>query len=146
LEKEQQNLLQAKRRIELLKAKIAEATAKKELQENNQVKIKNQRDVDIEFAIQPFVKFYPLFGSLLGIFICIFITKPFKTDFFLDITIKLFRSIDTKSKPNFLYNNDGSLREFGVGYKNKTILPLWLVAILLSMLCYLGVLYYLTYF
>ena len=26
-------------------------------------------------------------------------------------------------KPAFLYNKDGSIREFGVGYKNKTILP-----------------------
>ena len=25
-------------------------------------------------------------------------------------------------QPSFLYNIDGSLREFGVGYKNKTIL------------------------
>ena len=49
-------------------------------------------------------------------------------------------------KPSFLFKPDGSMREFGIGYKNKTILPLWLVAILLSMLCYLGVLYYLTYF
>ena len=49
-------------------------------------------------------------------------------------------------KPSFLFKPDGSMREFGIGYKNKTILPLWLVAILLSMLCYLGVLYYVTYF
>lgn len=53
--------------------------------------------------------------------------------------IKLFQ-------PAFLFRPDGSMREFGIGYKNKTILPLWLVAILLSMLCYLGVLYYVTYF
>jgi len=49
-------------------------------------------------------------------------------------------------QPAFLFKPDGSMREFGIGYKNKTILPLWLVAILLSMLCYLGVLYYVTYF
>jgi hypothetical protein len=49
-------------------------------------------------------------------------------------------------QPGFLFKPDGSMREFGIGYKNKTILPLWLVAILLSMLCYLGVLYYVTYF
>lgn len=49
-------------------------------------------------------------------------------------------------KPAFLFKQDGSMREFGIGYKNKTILPLWLVAILLSILCYLGVLYYVTYF
>ena len=48
-------------------------------------------------------------------------------------------------KPGFLYNNDGSLREFGVGYKNKTILPLWLFSIVLGILTYVLVLYYLTY-
>ena len=36
------------------------------------------------------------------------------------------------TRPSFLFNNDGSLREFGVGYKNKTILPLWLFAIVLT--------------
>ncbi len=48
-------------------------------------------------------------------------------------------------QPSFLYNIDGSLREFGVGYKNKTILPLWLFAIVLGIMSYVFVLYYLTY-
>jgi hypothetical protein len=48
-------------------------------------------------------------------------------------------------KPSFIYNSDGSLREFGVGYKNKTILPLWLFAITLGILSYTFVLYYLAY-
>ena len=48
-------------------------------------------------------------------------------------------------KPRFLYNNDGSIREFGVGYKNKTILPLWLFSIVLGILTYVLVLYYLTH-
>ena len=48
-------------------------------------------------------------------------------------------------KPNFLFNKDGSIREFGVGYKNKTILPLWLFSIILGILTYVLVLYYLTY-
>lgn len=45
--------------------------------------------------------------------------------------------------PSFLYNEDGSLREFGVGYSNKTVLPIWLIAILLGILSYLFV-YYMT--
>ena len=49
-------------------------------------------------------------------------------------------------KPNFLYNKDGSIREFGVGYKNKTILPLWLFSIILGILTYVIVLYYLQYY
>jgi uncharacterized membrane protein YozB (DUF420 family) len=48
-------------------------------------------------------------------------------------------------KPGFLYNNDGSLREFGIGYKNKTIVPLWLFSIILGILCYVFVLYYLVH-
>jgi hypothetical protein len=45
-------------------------------------------------------------------------------------------------RPAFLYNNDGSIREFGVGYKNKTIMPLWLFSLILGILSYLSVLYY----
>ena len=48
-------------------------------------------------------------------------------------------------KPSFLYNKDGSLREFGVGYKNKTILPLWLFSIVLGILTYVLVLYIVKY-
>lgn len=46
--------------------------------------------------------------------------------------------------PSFLYNNDGSIRDFGVGYKNKTIFPLWLFSIVLGILTYISVLYYLN--
>jgi len=48
-------------------------------------------------------------------------------------------------KPVFLYNKDGSIREFGVGYKNKTILPIWLLSLILGILSYLFVLYYIAY-
>ena len=45
-------------------------------------------------------------------------------------------------KPAFLYKKDGSIREFGIGYKNKTILPIWLFFIVLGIFCYLFVIYY----
>jgi hypothetical protein len=48
-------------------------------------------------------------------------------------------------KPGFLYKSDGTIREFGVGYKNKTIMPIWLFSIILGILSYLFVLYYLAY-
>ena len=35
-------------------------------------------------------------------------------------------------KPACFYNKDGSIREFGIGYKNKTILPIWLSSIVNS--------------
>ena len=47
-------------------------------------------------------------------------------------------------KPSFLYNPDGSLRQFGVGYKSKTILPLWLIAVILAVISYYCVLYYIA--
>ena len=47
-------------------------------------------------------------------------------------------------KPSFLYNSDGSLREFGIGYKNKTILPVWLLSLVLGILSYVVVLFYIT--
>ena len=45
-------------------------------------------------------------------------------------------------KPVCFYNKDGSIREFGVGYKNKTIFPIWLLSLIL---CYLAVMYYVSY-
>ena len=43
--------------------------------------------------------------------------------------------------PSFIYNDDGSLREFGIGYASKTVLPIWLIAIVLGILSYLFVYY-----
>ena len=47
--------------------------------------------------------------------------------------------------PLFIYNINGSLKQFGVGYKNKTILPIWLLSIVLGILCYIAVKYYTLY-
>jgi len=63
------------------------------------------------------------------------------------ISVILFIAIFTFiqiMKPDFLYNKDGSVREFGIGYKNKTILPIWLLSIILGILCYLAILYYIA--
>jgi hypothetical protein len=48
------------------------------------------------------------------------------------------------TQPGFLYNKDGSLRQFGLGHKRKTIVPVWLLSIFLGILSYLAVLYYIT--
>jgi hypothetical protein len=55
--------------------------------------------------------------------------------------IVIFSSIQMM-KPLCLYKKDGSIREFGIGYKNKTILPIWLLSIILGICCYLIVMYY----
>jgi hypothetical protein len=45
------------------------------------------------------------------------------------------------ANPSFIYNQDGSLREFGIGYSSKTVLPIWLIAIVLGILSYVAVYY-----
>jgi hypothetical protein len=47
-------------------------------------------------------------------------------------------------KPSFMYNNDGSLRQFGVGYSNRTVIPAWLISIVIAISSYFAVLYYLA--
>jgi hypothetical protein len=49
-------------------------------------------------------------------------------------------------KPSLLYTKEGAFRNFGLGYRNKTVIPIWLVAIILGILSYLGVSYYLLFF
>jgi hypothetical protein len=49
-------------------------------------------------------------------------------------------------KPSLLYTKEGGFRNFGLGYRNKTVIPIWLVAIILGILSYLGVSYYLLFF
>jgi hypothetical protein len=44
-------------------------------------------------------------------------------------------------KPNFIYNNDGSFMQLGVGYSNKTIFPIWLIVIIVALLSYISVMY-----
>jgi hypothetical protein len=46
--------------------------------------------------------------------------------------------------PAFMYNLDGSLKEFGVGFRKKTIMPAWLISIFLAILAYFSVVYYVS--
>ena len=65
------------------------------------------------------------------------------------ISIMLFLVLFTlihQFKPALLYTKDGGFRQFGVGYKQKTVVPIWLVAIFLAILCYLFVLSFLLFF
>jgi len=57
----------------------------------------------------------------------------------------LLYSIVNIVQPSFIYNHQQkSLRPFGVGYKNTTVLSLWLVSILLAIISYFIVIYYLN--
>ena len=65
------------------------------------------------------------------------------TSFSIMLFIVMYGSI-MLMKPGFLYNADGSLREFGVGFRRKTVIPAWFLSILLAIFSYFTVLYYLT--
>ena len=64
---------------------------------------------------------------------------------FAIILFIILLSIIHSVKPNFIYKKDGTFREFGLGYIKKTVLPIWLIIIMMAILCYLFVLYYLSY-
>jgi hypothetical protein len=49
-------------------------------------------------------------------------------------------------KPSLIYTKKGGFREFGVGYKNKTVLPIWIFAIILAIISYLIVSYYILFY
>jgi uncharacterized membrane protein YozB (DUF420 family) len=48
-------------------------------------------------------------------------------------------------RPSIIYNKDLSFRRFGIGYKNKTVIPIWLMTIVLAILVYVLVTYLFEY-
>lgn len=73
------------------------------------------------------------------------ISKTNIIKFKLHITILLFITIFALTnymKPSCLYKTDGSARLFGIGYKNKTIVPVWVYSICLAILSYIVVSWY----
>jgi hypothetical protein len=53
-------------------------------------------------------------------------------------------SILISFKPAFLFNKDGSIKSFGLGYKKKTVIPVWVIAIVFAIISYYLVLYYIS--
>ncbi len=45
-------------------------------------------------------------------------------------------------QPSIIYNKDGSFKNFGVGYKKFTVLPMWVFVIILAIFSYMISLYY----
>ena len=39
-------------------------------------------------------------------------------------------------KPGFVFNRDGSIKEFGLGYTNRTVLPIWILVIVFAIVSY----------
>jgi hypothetical protein len=48
-------------------------------------------------------------------------------------------------RPSIIYNKDLSFRRFGIGYKNKTVIPIWLMTVMLAILVYVLVTYLFEY-
>ena len=46
-------------------------------------------------------------------------------------------------KPQVFFNNDGSIKQFGIGYRHKTVFPIWLFSIVLSIIVYI-IIYYIS--
>lgn len=67
-----------------------------------------------------------------------------KTSIAIILFLAIFSAIHY-FKPALFYTEDGGFRQFGVGYKQKTVIPIWAAAILIAILCYLAVLSYLMF-
>jgi len=48
-------------------------------------------------------------------------------------------------KPHFLFLHNGALRKFGIGYQKKTVLPLWLLSIILGIFSFMITLYIINF-
>lgn len=75
-------------------------------------------------------------------------TKGFVLYHKLSISISIFLIlfyIIHLTKPTMLYNDNGSFRQFGVGYRHKTVIPIWGVSIVIAIFSYLAVMYYLAF-
>jgi hypothetical protein len=71
--------------------------------------------------------------------------KAFVNTHKVNISILLFLALFSFihiTKPTLLYNAEGGFRPFGVGYRHKTVIPIWGVAIVLAIFSYLAVLVY----
>lgn len=55
---------------------------------------------------------------------------------FVILTICVYVIYETK--PNFIYNRDGTYKKFGLGYNSKTIIPIWYSIIILAIVIYTG--------
>ena len=57
--------------------------------------------------------------------------RQYKLSFVIVLFLVIF-SLVHYIKPALIYNKDGSFRQFGVGYRSKTIFSMWVFAIILA--------------
>jgi len=68
--------------------------------------------------------------------------RLYKTNYAIALFLILFTAFHSW-KPSFAYGKDGEFRQFGIGYRNKTVIPIWTVSIGLAIFSYLAILFYL---
>ena len=63
------------------------------------------------------------------------LSKTFLKAYTMHISILLFLILMVGVhliKPGFIYNQEGGFRPFGIGYKHKTVIPMYIVSIILE--------------
>lgn len=65
--------------------------------------------------------------------------------FFAIIIFTIIFGLINLCKPSFIYKKDLTFREFGLGTKNKTIVPIWLVSIIIAICSYVLVLWFYSF-
>lgn len=74
--------------------------------------------------------------------------KEFIQNNIIGATILIFLvvySIFVLLQPSFLFTKDGQIRQFGLGKKNSSIIPIWLLVIIIVIFIYISILCYLRY-
>lgn len=66
------------------------------------------------------------------------LARQYRLQFSITLFVALFTLIHL-TKPGLVYNKDGSFRKFGVGVRDKTVISIWIIAIVLAILCYVVV-------
>jgi uncharacterized membrane protein len=66
--------------------------------------------------------------------------RNYKVQFAILLFLLMF-SLVHYMKPSISYMPNGAFRQFGVGYKHKTVVPIWAVAIFLAILSYLAIIF-----
>lgn len=69
--------------------------------------------------------------------------RIYKVQFAILIFLILF-SLYHYLKPGISYDLNGAFRPFGIGFKHKTVIPIWVVAIIAAILSYTFVLFLLS--
>jgi hypothetical protein len=98
----------------------------------------------IKYFLTMIYKIYSLIFIVTFRMFTNFLSREFASIIAVFIFIILFGMINA-FRPSLIYNKDLSFRRFGIGYKNKTVIPIWLFAIILAIIVYVTVVYLFEY-